>query len=169
MGGMNQRKRIYVDRHVQGGIVVRLVLLWLASAGLAAGVFFFMQFCANPTEGLASYVLGAWRHLFPLVLAFVVTLPMAVLHLLRFTHRFAGPIVSLRRAMHDLASNRDVAELKFRDRDYWKDLADEFNRAAALMAETRARVAELEAELQGRRSPQQDVATADLTEPVAAG
>lgn len=148
MAQPKKRKRIYVDQHVQGGIVVRLVLLWVASTAVAVGVWFVMQFFADPTQGFAFYLDGAGNTLLPLVLAFGVTLPIAVLQLLRFTHRFAGPVVRLRRMMKDLADGQDVPTLKFRPNDYWLDLADEYNRIASALKESRSRVAELEKQLE---------------------
>lgn len=143
-----KRQRIYVDQHVQGGIVVRLVALWVASTAVAVAVWFVMQFFADPTQGLAFYLAGAGKTLFPLLLAFGVTLPIAILQLLRFTHRFAGPVVRLRRMMHELANGDDVPTLKFRPNDYWQDLADEYNRAATALKESRARIAALEKQLE---------------------
>ena len=148
MAPQKKRKRIYVDRHVQGGIVVRLVLLWLASTALAVGVWFVMQFFSDPTLGLRHYLSGAGKTLLPLLLAFAVTLPIAVLKLLRFTHHFAGPVVRLRRMMTLLANGQEVPTLKFRDNDYWQDLAEEFNRIAENLNESRNRIAELEEQLE---------------------
>jgi hypothetical protein len=161
------RKRLYVDRHVQGGIVARLMFLWLASTALAVGVWFLMQFFANPTEGFAYYLANAWRQVFPLVLAFAVTLPIAVLHLLRFTHRFAGPVVRLRRMMHQLASGQQVSNLKFRDHDYWQDLADDFNQIATALTAARRRVAELEQQLADVGQPVANDSRLEINEPVA--
>ncbi|MGI9456341.1 MAG: hypothetical protein ACR2NU_07250, partial [Aeoliella sp.] len=71
-------------------------------------------------------------------------LPLAILHILRFTHRFAGPIVRLRRSMRELAAGEAPPRLKFRDLDYWQELADDYNSLADALTEARARIVELE-------------------------
>lgn len=144
MATVTKRKRIYVDRHVQGGIVLRLVALWVASIVLATVLWFVLQFFANPTEGFEFYLENTRMHVVPLVMAFAVTMPIAILQLLKFTHRFAGPVVRLRRMMRELADGEQVPTLKFREGDYWLDLADEFNRIATTITELRARVDQLE-------------------------
>ncbi len=147
MDTQKQRKRIYVDQAVQGGIVARLVVLWLASTMVAAGVWFLLEFFANPTQGFAYYLAGAWQQILPLVLSFAVTLPIAVLLLVRFTHRFVGPLVRLRGMMHDVARGREVPTLAFRENDYWHELAADFNSINEKLAGAKRRVSELEAQL----------------------
>lgn len=154
MSNQFKRKRIYVDRGVQGGIVTRLVVLWVGSTAVAAGVWFVMQFFADPTGGIDRYLESANQNITPLALAFAVTLPIAVLQLLRFTHCFAGPVVRLRRMMTELASGQEVPHLKFRDGDYWPELAEQFNLIAQDLTKARKRVAELEAEL-AERNPRE--------------
>lgn len=160
------RKRIYVDRHVQGGIVARLAALWIATMALAIGLGLLTQFFANPTEGLAPFLDDAWRNIVPLLLAFAVTLPIAVLHLLRFSHRFAGPIVRLRRGMQALANGLEAAPMQFREHDYWQDLAEEFNRIRSRLEKATQRVAELEAQVAESTPSKQhaaEIATAGAT------
>lgn len=141
------RKQIFVDPQVQGGIVARLMGLWIAASALAIVVALLLQFFANPTGGISKYLSEMGQHLLPLVMAFAVTLPIAVLHLLRFTHRFAGPVVRLRRSLSELAAGKNPPRLKFRDGDYWQEMAGHFNNVANTLAESQARVAELEAQI----------------------
>lgn len=145
-----ERKRIFVDRQVQGGIVARLLFLWTASTGLACLVWFGLQFFANPAGDLATHIAVAGRLVIPLILSFVVTLPIAALYLLRFTHRFAGPVLRLRRSMQELANGEEVKPLRFRDGDCWQELADEFNRICDTLSKAQSRINELETERQAR-------------------
>jgi hypothetical protein len=48
---------------------------------------------------------------------------------LRLTNRFVGPIYSLRRALREAAEGNVSRPLQFRDDDFWRDVADDFNRA----------------------------------------
>jgi hypothetical protein len=125
-----QRKKVYVDKHVQGGIVVRLAAIWLVTTAIAIVVSALLQFLGDPTIGLEAYVADFSRYWVPTLMAFGAMLPIAGLYLVRFTHRFVGPIVRLRRLMRELADGKTLQPVKFRENDYWHDLAGEFNRVA---------------------------------------
>jgi hypothetical protein len=58
-------------------------------------------------------------------------LPILILDVIRVSHRFVGPMHRLRRALEDLADGKNVPSVKFRKDDFWFDLAEDFNRAAA--------------------------------------
>lgn len=147
MGERYTRKRVYVDRHVQGAIVLRLIFLWVAFMMLAIVISLFLQFCASPYEGFSYYWNNTGQSVFPLLMSFAVLLPIAVVDLMRLTNRFAGPILRLRRVMQELASGADVPPLHFRQHDFWQDLADQFNEISATCADERKRVKELEMQL----------------------
>jgi hypothetical protein len=120
-----QRKRHFVDRAVQGSILLRLVAHWALFLVAAGVLLYFIELVAGDPRDAARNALARHR---PTVLAVLVLAPIFLRDLCKLTNRFAGPMVRLRRAMRDLAEGRDVAPIKFRDGDFWKDLADEFNR-----------------------------------------
>lgn len=136
-----RRQKIYVDRHVQGGIVLRLAAIWLTTTVIAIFVSALLQFLGDPTIGLEAYLADFSRYWVPTLMAFGAMLPIAGLHLVRFTHRFVGPIVRLRRLMRELAEGQVLAPVKFREKDYWQDLATEFNRVAEELTSLRQEVA----------------------------
>lgn len=140
----HKRQKVYVDRHVQGGIVLRLACIWLATTALAVFVSAVLQFFGDPTIGLDGYLTESSRYWGPTLMAFAAMLPIAALYLIRFTHRFVGPILRLRRVLRELADGERIPPIQFRDNDYWHDLAEEFNRVSAALEEARGRVAELE-------------------------
>ena len=47
------------------------------------------------------------------------------------SHRFAGPVLRLRRSMRQLAQGEHVEPIKFRKGDFWPEFADEFNAVLA--------------------------------------
>jgi hypothetical protein len=49
----------------------------------------------------------------------------------KLSHRFAGPIYALRRALRDIAQGEKPRRLSFRKRDFWHGLADEYNAVLA--------------------------------------
>jgi hypothetical protein len=120
------RKRFFVDRKVQGGLLVRTSLYWafcfvaiaimlLIWRSLAAAEPFWMQFDE------------VWFRHAPIVIVSVLLLPLVLVDVVRTSNRFAGPMYRLRRYMRDVANGQDVSPIKFREHDYWAEFADEFN------------------------------------------
>jgi hypothetical protein len=130
------RKRKYIDSSVQGGIVARLVGYWLGTIALCVVLAMVLGWFADPLAPFDQQLDRQMRFVWPMLLASGLVLPAGILHLIRYTHRFAGPIARLRTALNDLADGKPIEELRFREKDYWLDLADAFNRVRALQATT---------------------------------
>ncbi|MDH3718754.1 MAG: hypothetical protein OES79_11600 [Planctomycetota bacterium] len=120
------RKRFFVDRKVQGALLVRTSLYWafclaaiaimlLIWRSLAAAEPFWMQFDE------------IWFRHAPIVIVSALLLPLLLIDVVRTSNRFAGPMFRLRRYMRDVAAGQDVTPIKFREHDYWAEFADEFN------------------------------------------
>ncbi len=137
--------------------MARLVVLWVASTALAILIAALMQYFGNPTFTFDQFLANIGGYLWPLLLAFGVTLPIAVLQLLRFTHRFAGPVLRLRSELRQLANGEERPPLKFRENDYWQDLAIHFNRVADELTARRGELAD----------PDSDASPADTLPPLA--
>jgi len=128
-----RRRRKFVEPTVQSAVAVRLILLWVATLACTAFVSVMMAYFRQP-EGSFFAHLADPRHWAPSAIAFAAVLPLAVLNLIRFTHRFAGPVHRLRNELRRLAAGEQVPPLKFRQRDYWQSLADDFNNVAKLVS-----------------------------------
>ncbi len=128
------RRTLFCDRAVQGVLLLHVVGHWLMFV-IVAGLFllFIEMLSGDPRE--------AWPHMpqrnGPSMLAVFVLAPIFLRDLFKLTNRFAGPMVRLRRAMRDLAQGDDVAPIHFRDGDFWKDLATDFNRVVQRMQNSR--------------------------------
>jgi nitrogen fixation/metabolism regulation signal transduction histidine kinase len=57
----------------------------------------------------------------------VFLLPVFVVDTIKISHRFAGPVYSLRRALREIAEGKPPRKLKFRRHDFWHELADDYN------------------------------------------
>ena len=66
------------------------------------------------------------RHGLTFVVLFLL-LPAFLWDTMRVSHRFAGPVLRLRRMMRELSLGEDPGELRFRDGDFWMELGDYFN------------------------------------------
>ena len=148
-----KRSRFFVDPKVQGGIVCRVVLYWMALIvlmGTMAGVM-----AVSQTEGAAiDVVLGRVAvAMGPSLIAALLVLPALVFDTIRYTHRSVGPIVRLHNELARLAAGEEVKELTFRKNDHWKGLATRFNNVADEMKRLR------EAEAQRETAPGSTVAS----------
>ena len=122
------RKKTFVDPKVQGALVRRLVIHWFTFLLVASLVSFCLQVLSNPFRSLAEHTQQVWWTHGPFLLVMVFLLPVFVLDTIKMSHRFAGPIYRLRQVILEIAEGNPPPRLKFRDFDFWKGLADDFNR-----------------------------------------
>jgi hypothetical protein len=123
----NLRKRLFVDPKLQGAVVARVVLYWFGCQFMTAVLLYGIKVAAGGahiTDDMAVF----YRCAFFSTVGF---LPLVVYDIVRFSHRFAGPMLRYRRAMHDLGRGEHVEPLGFRDGDFWQGLATDFNAVLA--------------------------------------
>jgi len=85
---------------------------------------------------------GIWKQFSPAILASVLLLPLVALDVVRFSHRFVGPLVRLRNDLKRLADGEEVRPVNFRKNDHWHDLAEQFNRVANYQRQLREQIEE---------------------------
>ncbi|MCA9232241.1 MAG: hypothetical protein KDA57_16455 [Planctomycetales bacterium] len=131
MKKMVRRRKYYVDNQVQSALVGRVIRYWLLSLFIVGTLTFLGWMFVYP--GIGSLV-GPGAVLPEAVPVFVMgiistclLLPWALRDLIRFSNRFVGPILRIRRVMKEFAEGKAVAAIHLREGDYWQDLADVFN------------------------------------------
>ena len=122
-----RRKKQYIDSCVQGALARRIILHWLLFLGVVSLVAFILQFLSNPFKPLAAHAQDMWWTHGPFLLVLAFLLPVFVVDTIKLSHRFAGPIYNLRRALRQIAQGEKPRKLKFRKRDFWHELADDYN------------------------------------------
>jgi hypothetical protein len=125
--GYPQRKKHYIDSRVQGALARRIILHWLVFVLVTSVVAFVVQVLSDPFRGLSSHLSDLWWAQGPFLLVMVFLLPVFVMDAIKLSHRFAGPIFNLRRAIRKVAEGETPRKLKFRQADFWHDLADDYN------------------------------------------
>jgi hypothetical protein len=130
-----QRKKVLVNRRVQGRVLLRVLWLWALYHVILWHMMLFFRFVQYSAELLTG---GAPRpfsdisaeffenHYLMLVCA-VIVLPYLVWDVLKVTHRFVGPLVQFQRCLASLARGEQVAEVKLRQGDFLGELRDSFN------------------------------------------
>ena|SRR5882724_4821560 len=126
----SQRRQKFVDAKVQGALARRIIFHWLVFVLVAFGVSLFLQLLSDPFRPIEENVRIMWMTQSPLMLVMIFLLPVFVLDTVKLSHRFAGPIINLRRAMREIAEGKPARKIQFRKSDFWHDLADDYNAVA---------------------------------------
>lgn len=149
------RQRFFVDRDVQGKLMIRVAMYWvycLIAVALMMSCFI-VAFDRPANSG--EFVSRLFYQTIPPLAASTLMLPILLFDAIRFSNLFAGPIFRLRRCMNHLADGKPVAELKFRNGDFWCEFAESFNRLNQRVQHLEARLAERDGEQTG--SPQDEM------------
>jgi len=130
---MNPTRRaiFLVDSEVQGSLMVRAAFYWLFCLLTITLMLICWNAYTGPSRRFVDLFLDFYYRYGPALVASLILLPIVMVDVLRTSHRFVGPVVRLRAALRELADGRPVQPLNFRDNDQWRELAAEFNRAAA--------------------------------------
>ena len=122
-----QRRKVFVDADVQGALARRIILHWVCFLFVASLTAFLLQVLADPFRPLAEHVRDVWWTHGPFLIVMIFLLPVFVVDTIKVSHRFAGPIFSLRRALREIAEGKPARQLKFRTHDFWHDLSEDYN------------------------------------------
>ena len=122
------RKNYWVDGQIQGALAMRIVIHWLIFAVIASVLTFTMQFLGDPLLPVSEHLRNVWQNQGIFGLVILMLMPLFLYDSVRLSHRFAGPIVRMRREINNLAAGNQPTHLKFRDGDFWTGLADDFNK-----------------------------------------
>lgn len=133
------RKFLFIDSDVQGALVRRLLVHFALFMLVTFAALLFGQETRDGLEQPISHHLGQmWQQYALLFVALGCILPAMVLDLIQTSHRFVGPIYSLRDAVKKLADGRPTRTLKFRKDDHWREMANDFNRLAERLDQVEA-------------------------------
>jgi hypothetical protein len=125
-----RRRQKFVDAKVQGALARRIIFHWFVFVVVAWGVALFLQLLSDPFRPVVENVRNMWMTQGPLMLVMIFLLPVFVLDTVKLSHRFAGPVISLRRAMREIAEGKPARKIQFRKHDFWHGLADDYNAVA---------------------------------------
>lgn len=121
------RKQLFVDPKVQGALVIRAIVYWVACLVTISLMLLCWRIITGPARPLFLHFDDMWFFHGPALIASLFLLPMVIADIIRVSNRFAGPMLRLRRSMRALARGEHVAPIEFRDGDFWQDFAEEFN------------------------------------------
>lgn len=133
-----KRKQLFVDSQVQGALVARVIGYWL-SCLLTVIVMVVNWRILTDTDKLWHEQLGdIWRSMGPVFVVGLLLLPIVLYDILRLSNRAVGPVVRLRASLRALARGERLQPIRFRDGDFFAELAEELNAVVARFEEDRA-------------------------------
>ena len=125
------RKQFFVDPKVQGALLWRVVLYWFTCLATMIIMLLCWRIVTGPARILYNQFDEMWFYYGPAFIVSLVVLPLVLIDLVRMSNRFAGPMLRLRRSMRALARGEHVEPIRFREKDFWRDFAEEFNAVVA--------------------------------------
>lgn len=125
-----QRKRLFVDRTVQGALAGRMLAYWAACVLFITIPLLIGRTLVEPQTYFFEQLGAVWRQFGPVLTCTIVILPLLLYDMVKFTNRFAGPMFRLRREMRRLAAGEPVRPMRFRESDFWQQFAVSFNQIA---------------------------------------
>ncbi|HEX3727837.1 MAG TPA: hypothetical protein VHV08_16410 [Pirellulales bacterium] len=140
------RKKLLIDSKVQGALLTRAVVYWCLFALTVSQLLLCWQIAHGPDAPFFSHfrLVEIFRTHADVAIAGVLLLPIILLDTIFISNRIVGPLVRLRTSLKQLADGQPVANLGFRQHDFWREIANELNRVSQ-------RMTELEQELQAAR------------------
>ena len=123
-----KRKQNYVNATIQGGLTKRIFVHWAIFFLLTSvTVLAVKTLMGDPAVSFAERFQNQLGEIVLYVIIFAAIFPAFMLDTIRFSNRFVGPISRLRRHMRELAETGETSDIKFRNNDFWQEVAQEFN------------------------------------------
>ncbi len=136
---LQPRKRLFVNREIQGRLLARTALYWM----LCHGVLWMAMFLYRYAEYRGAVQAGAAPRLFAdlygqfvnehfsMWVCAIAILPIVLWDLLKFSHRVVGPLIPFQRAIESLTAGEKVADVRLRQGDLLSELQSSFNQYLA--------------------------------------
>lgn len=118
----NSRWRLLADLRIQGPLLLRLVFYWMLFQIAQVGTIALFSYLS---EGSGSGF--DLKLLIPSVVVSALVLPFAMLDMLKFSNRFIGPMLNLRKKLRTLAIGGAADPVRFRPGDFYIEMSEDFN------------------------------------------
>ncbi len=139
-----QRILVLVEKKVQGALGLRIVAHWFIFLAMSILVTCTLRtFGSIEHPSVWNAVRSALLEQTGSIVVLLALLPWFVHDALKLSNRFAGPMVRLRKSIRQLTNGEELPPVKFREDDFWQDLAEEFNLLRIQVLEERKRLAAL--------------------------
>jgi hypothetical protein len=135
MKSSDKRKKLFVDRYVQGRAISYVFFYWAGYHVMLWIVMFFFRLCqyfihyssGEPLRDFGDLYGDFVRTQVPMIVCGLVVLPIIMWDVLKTTHRCVGPLVRMKECLARLSRGEPAAEITCRKDDMLVDLLDAFN------------------------------------------
>jgi len=118
--------------------MLRIMLYWLFCLLSISLMLICWSAYVGPSRRFIDLISDLYFRYGPALSASLMLLPIVMMDVLRMSNRFVGPVLRLRKGLREVAEGRPAQPLNFRDDDFWREMATDFNRAAAHVARAAA-------------------------------
>ncbi len=130
---LKRRSSSLADWEVQSFLVIRLCIHWvLFLTAIAIGLLIWIRLFSNPIVTWQETQTQFMATFLPVLIISIAILPVFIFDSVRLSNRFTGPIFRLRKALSNLSNGKQEVALEFRENDFWKSLATDFNAVVGL-------------------------------------
>lgn len=121
------RRHVFIDPKIQGALVARAVLYWVVCLMTITLMLLCWRVLTGPVRLFHQHLVDLGHFYAPALVASLLLLPVVIIDVVRLSNRFVGPLLRLRRSMRQLAQGEPVEPITFRNGDFWREFATEFN------------------------------------------
>ena len=125
-----RRRIFFIDSKVQGALMVRVVVYWVYCLFTISLMLVWWDLFAGPPRRFMTVLTEVYQRFAPAAAASMLIVPLVIMDVLRLSNRFAGPAWRLKTSLRDLGDGKEVKPIHFRDNDFWREMAEDFNRVA---------------------------------------
>lgn len=127
-----KRRKALVDPEVQGDVLRKIGIHWvLFFVCNTIALMIWIRLFEQPDADWGKTFGDSMRRFLPFFIITMALIPAFVWDTLKLTNRFAGPIMRLRASLKEASEGRAVTPLHFRTKDYWQEIAENFNSLVA--------------------------------------
>jgi methyl-accepting chemotaxis protein len=134
---INRRKKKLVDRKVQGRLLLGIAAHWLLYFMLIMGAIpiWHVLTVSGFSQPLTAVLADSWGSMTPVFLFLAAVLPVFIWETVKFSNRFVGPMYRLHKTIQSINAGEEFRPIRFREDDFWHELADDFNTMMRRMKE----------------------------------
>lgn len=124
---MSIRQRIWIDGRIQGILVGRIIIYWLATIIFFGTGIAVTQYCDHADWTFAEHTQAWLGKVLPWAPSVCLLLPLVIYDIVRTSHAFTGPIARVRQQLAKLMQNPNCTPLVLRGDDYLHEITGPVN------------------------------------------
>ena len=130
----SNRKRLFVDYQVQGGILGRIAFYWFICLAFMTLAILLVQTLSTPDQPLWVHLKPMFERYWPVYAAMIFIVPFVCYDALKLSNRFCGPLARVVEEVDEFNRSGKFSSFIFREDDFWKPLG---NAVSALVERVR--------------------------------